>query len=84
MLNVLIATSSNHCVYTLASSDGWYGWSPTLTTLIHKQIRPFPDSIRTFDEFYDKCKWKNHDFTFKHITVNSIEHLQNLYPEFFI
>lgn len=84
MLNVLIATSSNKCVYTLASSDGWYGWSSTLTALIHKQIRPFPDAIPTFAKFYDDCKLKNCNFTFEHIAVNSIEHLQEFYPELFI
>lgn len=84
MLNVLIATSPDKCVYTLASSDGWCGWSSTLTALIHKQIRPFPDSTHTFAKFYNDCKLKNQDYTFEHIAVNSIEHLQNLYPEFFI
>ena len=84
MLNVLIATSPNNCVYTLASSDGWYGWSTTFTNLITRQIKPFPDSIRTFAKFYDDCKLKNSDYVFEHLTANSIEHLQNLYPEFFI
>ena len=85
MFYFITATSpTGTTVYTLTTSTSWHGWTNAVANLSSKPIKPFPNGILTFDNFYRSCIHENTAYSFSYITIDSLERLQNSHPELFI